>query len=74
MNVTKNVNQLERIIVFGSQKLGNISQDYAHTSCQDGYSVGYDNKLQGTVNEIVQKYRDSTAYQLALGFDAGAIC
>ncbi|MGA9151445.1 MAG: hypothetical protein WBZ36_12780 [Candidatus Nitrosopolaris sp.] len=46
---------------------GKYTGDYAHTSCQNGYSAGYDNRLQGTVNEIV---RDSTAYQQ--GFDAGA--
>jgi hypothetical protein len=49
---------------------GKYNQDYAHTSCQNGYSAGYDNKLKWTDNTIVQKYRDSTAYQL--GFDAGA--
>ena len=36
----------------------------------NGYSAGYDYKLLGTDNAIVQKYRESTAYQQ--GFDAGA--
>ncbi|MGC2682028.1 MAG: hypothetical protein WA323_09175 [Candidatus Nitrosopolaris sp.] len=43
---------------------------YSHTSCQNGYSAGYDYKLKGTDNAIVQKYRESTAYKQ--GFEAGA--
>jgi hypothetical protein len=40
--------------------------DYAHTSCQNGYSAGYDNKLKWTDNTIVQKYRDSNSLSARL--------
>jgi hypothetical protein len=54
-----------------SDACANYKQDYAKTSCKNGYGTGYDNKLLNTVNSIVQKYRESMPFKR--GFANGAV-